>query len=131
MPPAGADPLIGCFSTCLSVVAHSVVLTTARASTSPTSSSSIRPHLQSLLRAFGLGALRERQGGRERDALDDKRGGVARDEVGGAKCSVSLRLVLNTSNHSESCCLWGVGEGGEGERGRGGERERERERAGE
>ena len=122
MPPAGADPLIGCFSTRLSVVAHSVVLTTARASTSPTSSSSIRPHLQSLLRAFGLGALRERQGGRERDALDDKRGGVARDEVGGAKCSVSLRLVLNTSNHSESCCLWGGGR----EEGGGGERERER-----
>ena len=67
MPPVGANPLIDCFSTvvAVTVVAHSVVVTTALARTTPPSSSSILPHLKSLLSAFGLGARRERQGGRE------------------------------------------------------------------
>ena len=106
-PPAGADPVIGNLSS-LSF-AQSALLTTALARITPGSSSSILPFLKSLLRAFGLGTLRERQRGREEEERGERRGGEDRElggaEGGGAECSVSRRLVLNMSSQSDNWSL--------------------------
>ena len=111
-PPPGADPVIG---NLLSLsVAQSALLTTALARITPGSSSSILQFLKSLLRAFGLGALRERQRGREEEEREERRegedrelGGAGGGGGGGAECSVSRRLVLNMSSQSDNWCLEG------------------------